>query len=106
MSEARPFSRVVLLGTVEDCMPDAEFRCLARQLSATAHVGTEPTLVVARASEPLRPDRVTLPDWVNTETRYLVVLDVPEPAVLRLASTLRLHKPDRRLQGCAGTLQL
>lgn len=100
MSEARPFSRVVFFGTVEDCLPDDEFRRLARQLSATAHAGTEPTLVVARASELLRPDRVTLPDWVNTETRYLVVLDMPEQTVLRLASTLRLHKPDRRLQVC------
>ena len=100
MSEARPFSRVVFFGTVEDCLPDAGLRCLARQLSATAHAEPQPTLIVARASELMRPDRVTLPDWVNTETRYLVVLDVPEPAVLRLASTLRLHKPDQRLQVC------
>ncbi|MDE0072677.1 MAG: DUF2442 domain-containing protein [Gammaproteobacteria bacterium] len=81
-------------------MPDAELRCLARQLSTNTCTGPEPTLVVARASELMRPDRVTLPDWVNTETRYLVVLDVPEQTVLRLASTLRLHKPDRRLQVC------
>ena len=100
MSEARPFSHIAFYGTVEDCLPDPELRCLARQLSATTCTGPGPTLVVARASELVRLDRVTLPDWVDTETRYLVVLDVPEQTVLRLASTLRLHKPDRRLQVC------
>ena len=100
MSEEGPFSQVFFYGTVEDCLPDAEFRCLARQLSATTCTGPEATLVVARASELMRLDRVTLPDWAHTETRYLVVLDVPEQTVLRLASTLRLHKPDRRLQVC------
>lgn len=100
MSEERPFSHVAFYGTVEDCLPDPELRCLARQLSATTYAGPEPTLVVARASELMRPDRVALPDWLNTETRYLVVLDVPEQAALRLASILRLHKPDRRLQVC------
>ena len=100
MNEERPFSQVFFYGTVEDCLPDAELRCLARELSATTCTGPEPPLVVARASELMRLDRVTLPDWVNAETRYLVVLDVPEQTVLRLASTLRLHKPDRRLQVC------
>ncbi|WP_420447521.1 DUF2442 domain-containing protein [Candidatus Palauibacter sp.] len=55
---------------------------------------------MALASELLGQDRLRLPNWVDTDTRYLVVLDVPEQAVLRLASTLRLHKPDRRLQVC------
>ena len=59
---------------------------------------------MARASELIGPNRVTLPNWVDTETRYLVVLDVPEQAVLRLASTLRLHKPDQRLQVCRDPL--
>ena len=55
---------------------------------------------MALASELMGRDRLRLPDWVDTDTRYLVVLDVPEQAVLRLASTLRLHKPDQRLQVC------
>ena len=104
MSDARPFSYIVFCGTVEDCLPDTDFRSLARQLSATSHTGPEPSLVVARASELICPNRVTLPNWVDTETRYLVVLDVPEQAVLRLASTLRLHKPDQRLQVCRDPL--
>ena len=98
MSDGRPFSRIAFYGTVEDCLPDAGFRSLANRLSATTHTGPGPSLVVALASELIGPNRVTLPSWVNTETRYLVVLDVPEQAVLRLASTLRLHKPDRRLR--------
>lgn len=97
-SDARPFGRIAFCGTVADCLPDAGFRSLANRLSATTHTGPKPGLVVARAGELISPNRVTLPSWVNTQTRYLVVLDVPEQAVLRLASTLRLRKPDRRLR--------
>lgn len=104
MSGARPFSRIVFSGTVEDCLPDDGFRSLARQLSAASRTGREPGLVVARASELIGPDRLTLPEWVDTKTLYLVVLDVPEQAVLRLASALRLHKPDQRLQVCRDPL--
>lgn len=100
MSEARPFSRIAFCGTVKDCLPDTEFRSLARQLSATTHPGSASGVVVALASELIGPERVKLPEWVDTDTRYLVVLDVPEQAALRLASTLRLHKPDQRLQVC------
>ena len=100
MSDARPFSRIAFFGMVEDCLPDDGFRALARQLSAAGRAGPSPSLVVALASELLGRDRLKLPGWVDTDTRYLVVLDVPEQAVLRLASRLRLHKPDRRLQVC------
>lgn len=100
MSDARPFSHIFFSGTVEDCLPDAEFRSLARQLAATTQTGPAPSLVVARASELIGRDRLKLPDWVDTETRYLVVLDVPEQAALHLASVLRLHMPDQRLRVC------
>ncbi len=100
MSNARPFSHILFFGTVEDHLPDAEFRCVARQLAATTHAGPSQSLIVARASELIGPNRFTLPNWVDTETRYLVVLDVPEQAAFRLASTLRLHKPDQRLRVC------
>ena len=104
MSDGRPFSHIAFCGTVENCLPDAEFRSLARQLTATAHTGPSQSLVVARASELMGTNRVTLPNWVDAETRYLVVLDVPEQAALRLASTLRLHKPDQRLRVCRDPL--
>lgn len=100
MSDARPFSHIAFLGTVKDCLPDAELRALAEELSAAAQAGPSPSLVVALASELLDRDSLRLPDWVDTDTRYLVVLDVPEQAMLRLASRLRLHKPDQRLQVC------
>ena len=104
MSEARPFSHIAFHGTAKNCLSDAEFRSLARQLAATVHTGPDPSLVVALASELIDPHRIALPNWVGTETRYLVVLDLPEQAVLRLASTLRLHKPDQRLQVCRDPL--
>ncbi len=100
MSDARPFSRIAFCGKVKDCLPDTKFRSLATQLSATTHPGSAPGVVVALASELIGPDRVGLPGWVDTDTRYLVVVDVPEQAVLRLPSILRLHKPDQRLQLC------
>ena len=100
MSDARPFSHIFFGGTVGDCLPDADFRSLARQLGVTTHTGPSQSLVVARASELIGPDRLALPKWVDTETRYLVVLDVPEQAALRLATALRLHKPDQRLRVC------
>ncbi len=104
MSYAKLFRHIAFCGTVEDCLPDAEFRSLARQLSTITHTGLAQSLVVARASELLGPERLRLPKWVDTGTRYLVVLDVPEQATLRLASTLRLHKPDHRLQVCRDPL--
>ena len=104
MSDAKPFSHIGFYGTVEDCLPDAEFRSLARQLSTTTHTGLAQSLVVARASELLGRERLRFPKWVDSETRYLVVSDVPEQAILRLASTLRLHKPDQRLQVCRDPL--
>ena len=47
MSDARPFSRIAFCGTVKDCLPDAEFRALAEQLSASAadQAGSSPGLV-------------------------------------------------------------
>ncbi len=100
MSEARPFSRLRFHGTVEDLLPDDEFRSLARQFCATEATERAPSLIVARASELLHPQGPTLPDWADAKTRYLVVLDVPEQAALRLASILRIHKPHQRLHVC------
>ena len=104
MSGHNPFGRVAFCGTVEDLLPDVDFRSLARRLSATVHTGRRQSLVVARASELIGREPPGLPRWVDTETRHLVVLDVPEQAVLRLASALRLRRPDRRLQVCRDPL--
>lgn len=38
-----------------------------------------------------------LPNWIDSETRFLIVLDVPLGAAMRLPTRLRLRKPDQRL---------
>lgn len=38
-----------------------------------------------------------LPRWIDSETRFLVVLDVPLGAAMQLPTLLRLRKPDQRL---------
>lgn len=53
--------------------------------------------VVASASEIIGQPGDVLPAWVDTETFYIVLVDVPVPALMRLPTLLRLHKPDRRL---------
>ena len=42
-------------------------------------------------------DGNALPTWIDSETRFLVVLDVPIGAVMRMPTRLRLRKPDQRL---------
>lgn len=54
-------------------------------------------VVVACASEVIGKGEGFLPARVGRETFYLVFLDVPLPAVMRLPTLLGLHKPDRRL---------
>jgi hypothetical protein len=53
-------------------------------------------LVVALASEVL--GGALLPAWSGgTDVHFLVLADVPEPALMRLPAVLRLHRPDLRL---------
>jgi len=42
-------------------------------------------------------DGRALPTWIDSETRFLVVLDVPIGAAMRIPTRLRLRKPDQRL---------
>lgn len=55
------------------------------------------SLSVVPASEILRDGHGFLPGWVDAETRFLVLGDVPEPALFRLPTILRIHKPDQRI---------
>ena len=64
---------------------------LPEQLQASA----EQDLVVTTATDVLCGSG--LPEWVGLETRYLILMDGPEPAVLRLPTLLGLHKPDQRM---------
>ena len=54
-------------------------------------------LVVALASELVRDGPSMLPHWVGVDSKYLVVMDLPEPAALRLPSLLAIRKPDQRM---------
>lgn len=82
-------------GTLED-LPK-RLRSIAAALQHAGKGDTGLSLVVASAEEILGTGPLHLPPWVDTGTHYLVVLDVPEQAVPRLATILRLHKPDQRL---------
>lgn len=61
-------------------------------------------VVVTLASEVIR--REELPPWADTETFYLVFDDVPAPALMRLPTLLRIHKPDRRVHVTGDPLAL
>lgn len=54
-------------------------------------------LVVAFGSELIECGHGVLPSWAGAETKYLLLADIPEPAVLRFPTILRVHKPDRRI---------
>lgn len=76
-------------------LPEA-LRAVAHDLQAS-RAADEPGVVVACASE-LLFDELRLPDWTHgADTRFLVVMDLPWPAAMRLPSRLGLHKPHVRL---------
>jgi len=82
----------------EAALPPA-LRRLARTLPDTvpgrALVGP---LVVAYASELLLGGASTLPPWHSRPgARFLVIADVPEPALLRLPALLGVRRPDERI---------
>jgi len=70
-------------------------RSLANRIPERLDPEANQELVVATAREIL--DSPGLPDWVGLDTRYLVIVDVPEPAILRLPAALHLRKPEQRL---------
>lgn len=75
-------------------LPEQLRPLLDRGLSEDVKAGG---VVVATASEIIRHPKGLVPEWVDTETFYLVFTDVPVPALMRLPTLLRLHKPDQRL---------
>lgn len=67
------------------------------ELPAVLDEEAEQDLVAILASELLSESVACLPDWIGPETRYLLVLDIPEPAMLRVPTILGIHKPDQRV---------
>lgn len=73
----------------------AALRAFLKDLPEELASSAEQDLVVSTAEEVLSGS--DLPTWTGLETRYLILMDVPEPAVLRLPTVLGLHKPDQRM---------
>lgn len=96
MDDASMFDRVALLNGALEYLP-RPMKARAVALQDTVTDGAGRSLVIARARDILATAPRGLPSWVDTGTHYLVVLDAPEQTVPRLATILRLHKPDRRL---------
>ena len=97
MSESTRCGRVFFDPAVLSEVPRGRLRRRVVELSRHTPADGGASLVVARASSLIRGPEDVLPAWCDAETRYLVLLDVPEPAVLRLPSILRLHRPDQRM---------
>ena len=55
------------------------------------------TSVCLLASEVIKNGDTGMPAWTNSETRFLVIRDVPVPATMKLPTLLSLRKPDQRL---------
>lgn len=82
-------------------------KSLTRPIRAAAHevAGGEESsdadnvrsLVVVMASEVIQRPNDCVPNWTDADTSYLIVADVPEPALFRLPTILRVHKPDQRM---------
>ena len=87
--------RVAFTNLALASLPDGHVRASAEDLAGREDTGLN--LVVGMASEFLNPQRSVLPAWVDSETRYLVVVDVATQAIVRLPAALGLHKPHLRL---------
>lgn len=93
----RPFHRVFLSDGVKELLPRGMLRQRADELAGCEIGNAEASLVVELASALLASEGHELPKWTDAETRYLVVADVAEPALLRLPAVLALRKPHLRL---------
>lgn len=70
----------------------------AHQLASWDEAEPGFSVVVAFASEIIQDSAHHLPSWaVGADVWYLVIADVPVPALVRLPAILRLHRPDQRL---------
>ncbi|MDQ3604863.1 MAG: DUF2442 domain-containing protein [Gemmatimonadota bacterium] len=71
----------------------------ARQLgSEEPKTDSGMVVAVALASELYEDASRRLPQWaIGTDTWYLVLNDLPVPALMHLPAALRLHRPDQRL---------
>ena len=96
MIDVIPFRRIFLSDAVLRVaeVPDHLLEPLGR-LPPVLSEEADHELVVMLASEVL--GRQILPDWAGSQTRYLILADIPEPALMRIPSILAVHKPDQRI---------
>lgn len=97
MTKISPYRRVFFSpGALEAGEVSRHLRAFAKDLSSSTSPEADLDLVVVMASEVLRDPRC-LPAWVGVKTVYLLITDLPEPAVLRFPTIFGLHKPDQRM---------
>jgi hypothetical protein len=80
-------------------LPDLppNLRRLGRELVRHGSSAFAAPLVVAFASE-LAGGKAALPAWASEpSTRFLVIVDVPQPVLLRVVSSLDLRRPEQRM---------
>jgi hypothetical protein len=92
-----PFRFVSFSPPALRALPPGVRRSLNPFLDSQLHVETSRSLVVAVASDLIRAGVAGLPQWRDADTRYLILADVPEPALFQLPTILRVHKPDQRI---------
>jgi plasmid maintenance system antidote protein VapI len=94
-----PFRFVHFSPAVLGEMSDHIMHSLKPLLEAESELDSEAerSLAALTASEILKHGWDCLPGWVDAETHFLILADVPEPALFRLPTILRIHKPDQRI---------
>lgn len=92
-----PFRFVSYSPTALRTLPAGVRRSLKPFLDAQLTPETSRSLVVAIASDVIREGVAGLPAWRDADTSYLILADIPEPALFRLPTILRVHKPDQRI---------
>ena len=102
-----PFRRVHFSRRLLSALPE-RIRVAVHEASESglaSETETVRSLVVLKASEVLQDSNGYVPKWVDAETAYLIFADVPEPALFRLPTLLRVHKPDQRIHVTRDWLQ-
>lgn len=94
-----PFRRVHFSRPLVATFPAAVQEAVKPLLRSDSELNadTARSLAVLYASEVIRESSRCIPRWTDTDTLYLVVADVPEPALMQIPTILRIHKPDQRI---------
>lgn len=75
----------------------APLKSAIRRLHEQVFEDLDRELCVTTCSELLIPSRGGLPNWIGPDCQFLIFMDLPEPAAMRLPSTLNIRKPESRV---------